>query len=61
MAGAAGESLRPGLASAEPLNLCWFSRGEGEGGGEGPAFPGCEAVFSKPSFPLAFSSHLGET
>lgn len=34
MAGAAGESLRPGLASAEPQNLCWVSKGEvaGEGG-----------------------------
>lgn len=31
MAGAAGESLRPGLASAEPQNLCWFSKGEREG------------------------------
>ena len=33
VAGAAGESLRPGLASAEPQNLCWFSKGEVAGAG----------------------------
>ena len=59
MAGAAGESLRPGLASAEPQNLCWFSKGKREG--EWGSFPGWEAVFTKLAFPLDFSSHSGET